>query len=154
MRKLIIILLLFPFAATAQIDQAVDNKINNSIGQAKVDLQNIVKRGLDSSMQQVIWYTELQKTVSKSGTIQLDTLTAASGTTEVYQLVLTGSGTAVRIVFVTNTGGVYSIRVTNPATYTGATGTAFNTTVDRAGVVVSLTGNNTVRAYKYGRKNL
>lgn len=150
--KKLLILLLFPVFAAGQIDQAVDTKIGNRITAANIPQQ--VTKAVDSAMQAVVWYTELQKTVSRSGSFNLDTLTAASGTTEVYQLTLAGAGTAVRIVFVTNTGGVYSARVVNPATYSGPTGTGFNTTVDKFGVVVSMTGNNTSRTYKYGRKNL
>ena len=147
MKYLVIILTLFSLTASAQIDQAVDNRVNSRISAA-------VKTAVDSIYQSIVWYDEIQKSVSASGTIILDTLMAANNTTEIYQLTLTGAGTAVRIVFVTNIGGVYSARVVNPATYSGATGTAFNTTVAASGVVVSLTGNNTVRSYKYNRKNL
>jgi len=147
MKYLFTLFLFFSLTASAQVDAAVDNRVNARISTA-------IKTAVDSIYQSIVWYDELQKTVSKSGTIQLDTLTAANNTTEVYQLTLTGAGTAVRIVFVTNSGGVYSTRIVNPATYFGAIGTAFNTTVSTSGVVVSLTGNNTVRTYKYGRKNL
>lgn len=147
MNKLIVILFFLPFAASAQVDQAVDSRVNSRISAA-------VKTAVDSIYQSIVWYDELQKSVSASGTIVLDTLTAGYNSTEVYQLTLTGAGTAVRIVFVTNTAGKYTVRVTNPASYSGATGTAFNTTVAASGVVVSLTGNNTIRSYKYNRKNL
>lgn len=147
MKYLFSLLLFFSLTASAQIDQAVDTRVNSRISAA-------VKNAVDSIYQTIVWYDELQRTVSRSGNIQLDTLTAAINTTEVYQLTLTGAGTAVRIVFVTNSGGVYSTRIVNPATYSGATGTAFNTTVSTSGVVVSLTGNNTIRSYKYNRKNL
>ena len=147
MKYLLTILTLFSLTASAQIDQAVDNRVNTRISAA-------VKNAVDSIYQSIVWYDEIQKTVNRSGTILLDTLTAGYNSTEVYQLTLTGSGTAVRIVFVTNSGGVYSTRVVNPASYSGATGTAFNATVSTSGVVVSLTGNNTIRSYKYNRKNL
>lgn len=151
--KKLIILLLFPVFATAQIDQVVDTKISSKIIAANIPAQ--VEKAVDSAMQAVVWYTELQKTVSRSGAFNLDTLTAASGTTEIYQLTLTGAGTAVRIVFVTNSGGKYSTRVVNPAAYSGPTGTGFNTTAGTGGVVVSMTGDNRlIRTYKYGRKNL
>lgn len=148
----IIILLLFPVFATAQIDQVVDSKISNRIAAANIPAQ--VNKAVDSAMQSVVWYTEYQKSFTRSGSFNVDTLTAAPGTTEVYQLTLTGAGTAVRIVFVTNTAGAYTVRIVNPATYTGPTGTAFNTAVGTGGVIVSITGNNTSRTYKYGRKNL
>jgi hypothetical protein len=147
MKYLVIILTLLSLTASAQIDQAVDNRVNARISAA-------VKTAVDSIYQSIVWYDEIQKSVNGSGTIILDTLTAGYNTTEIYQLTVTGAGTAVRILFVTNTGGKYTLRVTNPASYSGASGTAFNATVSTSGVVVSLTGNNTIRSYKYNRKNL
>lgn len=152
MKYLAIILTLFSFTASAQIDQAVDTKISNRITAANIPGQ--VTKAVDSAMSTVVWYTELQRTVTRTGSFNLDTLTAAPGTTEVYHLTLTGAGTAVRIVFVTNTGGTYTTRIVNPASYSGPTGTSFNTSTGTAGVIVSMTGNNTSRTYKYGRKNL
>lgn len=153
MKYIFSLFLLLTLTASAQIDQVVDTKISSKIIAANIPAQ--VEKSVDSAMQAVVWYTELQKTVSRSGAFNLDTLTAAIGTTEVYQLVLTGDGTAVRIVFVTNKGGKYSMRVVNPAAYSGPTGTAFNTTAGTGGVIVSMTDDNRlIRTYKYGRKNL
>ena len=152
MKYLAIILTLFSLTASAQIDQAVDTKISNRIAAANITAQ--IKSAVDSAMQEVVWYTELQITVTRTGSFNLDTLTAEPGTTEVYQLTLTGAGTAVRIVFVTNTSGTYSTRIVNPASYSGPTGTSFNTTTGTGGVIVSITGNTTSRTYKYQRKNL
>lgn len=154
MRYLIPILLsvLTSVTASAQIDQVVDSKIASRV--AAENIQGKVNKAVDSAMTAVVWYTELQLTVTRSGSFNMDTLTAANNSTEVYQLALTGAGTAFRIVFVTNTGGVYTARIVNPAAYSGPTGTAFNTVVGTGGVIVSMTGNNTSRTYKYGRKNL
>jgi len=148
----IIILLLFPVFATAQIDQVVDSKISNRIAAANIPAT--VSKAVDSAMQSVVWYTEYQKSFTRSGSFNVDTLTAASNSTEVYQLTVTGAATAVRIIFVTNTGGVYSTRVVNPATWSGATGTGLNSANTSSGVVISIAGNNASRSYKYGRKNL
>lgn len=152
MKFILSILTIISLSASAQIDDVVDAKINSKI--SAENIQARIKKAVDSAMQEVVWYTEVQLNVTRSGSFNLDTLTAAPGTTEVYQLTLTGAGTAVRIVFVTNSNGTYSSRVVNPASYSGPSGTSFNATTGNTGVIISMTGNTTSRTYKYGRKNL
>lgn len=144
MKKLIIIFLFLScLTASAQVDQVIDRKINDA-----------VQKVSDTIMNHIVWYEEIQYRVSRSGNIQLDTLTVPVNTSEAFKLLILGDGIAERNVYVTNKNGVYSMRVVNPANYSGPTGTGFNTTVNTAGVIVSMTGNTILRTYKYQRKNL
>ncbi len=143
MKSLIIILLFISSAAFGQVDQVIDRKISDAVQKAN-----------DTILSKIVWYTELQITVSRSGSFTLDTITVPVNTSEAFKLMILGDGTAERNVYVTNKNGVYSMRVVNPASYSGPTGTGFNTSAGPSGVIVSMNGNNTVRTYKYGRKNL
>ncbi len=129
MKKLLTILLCIPFAAFAQVDNAVKQVVRAEIAP--------INARLDSLNMSQEYDTVLVVSVSKVGNI--DTLTA----TGIYKLTVEGSASAVRLIYVSRSAsGVLSIRTANPLTWSGA-GT-WSTSVVNNRVIVSTTASNII----------
>ena len=126
MKKLIaILLIIFSLNASAQVDNAVKQVVKPSIDSLK---EAIGKVQVPAN---VVWEEVLIYRVTRAGNI--DTLTAPG----IYELSVTGSATAVRIVAVSVTNGTVSIRTANPLTWSG-TGT-WSTAIINNRVIISTT---------------
>jgi hypothetical protein len=122
MRKLII-LLLFPFMAKSQtVDNAVKQTIKPSIDSLKDAISKVQVPA------NVIWEEVLQVNVTRAGNI--DTIT----TPGLYQISVSGSATAVRIIAFNN--GI--IRTSNPLAWSGAG--SWSASVINGRVIISTTG--------------
>lgn len=126
MTKLITILLIVScLTGSAQVDNAVKQVMKPAIDSVK---DAIAKVQVPAN---VIWEEVLSYNVTRAGNI--DTLTAPG----LYQLTVTGSATAVRIVAVSVTNGAVSIRTANPLAWSG-TGT-WSASVINGKVIISTT---------------
>lgn len=129
MNKLLTLLLFIPFAAFAQVDNAVKQVVRAEIAP--------INARLDSLNMSQEYDTVLVVSVSKVGNI--DTLTA----TGIYKLTVEGSASAVRLIYVSRgSAGVLSIRTANPLAWSGA-GT-WSTSVVNNRVIVSTTATGII----------
>lgn len=129
MRKLLTLLLVFPFAANSQVDNAVKQIVKAEIAplSAKLDSLNISQE----------YDTILVVSVSKAGNI--DTLTVPG----IYKLSVEGNASAVRLIYVSRSAsGTLSFRTANPLAWSGP-GT-WSTAVVNNRVVVSTTATGII----------
>ena len=126
--KYLIILLLFPFAASAQVDAAVKAIVKTEVAPlaAKVD-------SLNNGVQ---YDTVIVCEVSKPGNI--DTLDQPG----IYKLTVTGSASAVRLLYVARTTTSLSTRTANPLAWSGS-GT-WTISVINGRVIVSTTASGII----------
>lgn len=126
--KYLIILLLFPFAASAQVDAAVKAIVKTEVAPlaAKVD-------SLNNGVQ---YDTVIVCEVTKAGYV--DTLDQPG----IYKLTVTGNASAVRLLYVSKTTTGVSIRTANPMAWSGV-GT-WTTSVINGRVIVSTTATNII----------
>jgi len=130
--KKLIILLLFPFMAKSQtVDNAVKQIMKPQIDSVKASIAAI-----PTTPSNVYWDTVYVVNVTRAGV--LDTLTTAG----VYQLTVSGSATAVRVLAVSVSGTTVSIRTTNPMAWSGV-GT-WTTSVVNNRVIISTTGTGLI----------
>ena len=114
----------------AQVTEAVDSRIDTKV-------PAIVTNEVSKQIGAIEFDTLYVKSISRTGNI--DTIT----TTGIYQLSVTGSASAVRLLYVNrNNAGVFSIRQSNPMAWSG-TGT-WSTSVINGRVIVSTTATNIV----------
>lgn len=110
MKKILFALMLFilTFSVKAQVTEAVDQR-------AKIVVEKEVPSLINKAIGEIEFDTLYIRYVSKTGNI--DTLT----TPGIYQLSVTGTASAVRILYVSrNANGNYSIRTSNPLAWAGA----------------------------------
>ena len=120
------------FNGFGQVNEAVDTRAKNIVA---TEVPPLVKVEVSKVLGEVVFDTIYIKQVTRGGNI--DTLTIPG----IYQLSVTGSASAVRIVYVSkNSAGVYSIRTSNPLAWSG-TGT-FTTAVTGGRVIVSTTNTS------------
>ncbi len=131
MRKLII-LLLFPLMAKSQ---TVDNAVKQ-IMKPQIDSVKDAIAAIQTTPSNVYWDTVYVVNVTRAGA--LDTLTTAG----VYQLTVSGSATAVRILAVSVSGTTVSVRTTNPLAWSGV-GT-LTTSVVNGRVIISTTATGII----------
>jgi len=139
MKLLIAILLLTSSICHGQVDDAINKKVND---------------GIQKFIQVVGFDTVKIKSYTAAAT--LDTLTAPNNTCYLYDLLITGSKiSGNRIVAVTNTAGVYSMRFIDVIPFQGAsTTTKFNTSIIGGRVVVSIGGATGNYTYQREIKNV
>ncbi len=141
MKKILTILLLLPCFINAQsFDKLIDDKIQaaiKTIPVLKLDTIGVVK------------------TVTASGTINIDTLTVGRNQGAWFELwVSSGIAYAQKICYVSNINGFNSISLSkDPYPFTGVTGGSFKAVLLNNVVVVTITGNSTIREWKYSRYN-
>lgn len=134
MKKLLIILTLSVLTkfVNGQVNEAVDTRAKNIVN---TEVPPLVKVEVNKVLGEVVFDTIYIKQITRGGNI--DTLT----TPGIYQLSVTGSASAVRLLYVTKSAaGVYSIRTSNPLTWSGA-GT-WSTSVVGSRVIISTTNNS------------
>ena len=131
MKKILCILTLSVLtnSVNSQVNEAVDQRV-------KPIVVSEVKKEVETSLGQIEWDTVYVKQITRTGNI--DTLT----TPGIYQLSVTGSASAVRFVYVSRSGNSFSIRTSNPLTWSGS-GT-WATAVINGRVIVSTTNNNII----------
>jgi len=130
MRKLLTIFLItLCYAVQGQdVNKAVDDRV-------KPLVLPIVQSEVAARIGEIVFDTVVIKSISRAGNI--DTLTAPG----IYQLSVTGSASAVRIVYVSRSAnGSYSIRTGNPLAWSGA-GT-WATSIINNRVIVSTTNTS------------
>lgn len=117
-----------------QVNEAVDARAKNVVS---TEVPPLVKSEVGKVLGEIVFDTVLVKMVSRAGNI--DTIY----TPGIYTLSVTGGASAVRIIYVSKSAaGVWSIRTSNPLTWSG-TGT-WTTAVTNGRVIVSTTANNIV----------
>ena len=131
--KKLIILLLFPLMATSQ---TVDNSVKQVMKPSIDSLKDAISRIESQSISNVSWDTLYVVNVTRAGS--LDTLT----TPGMYQLTITGNATAVRLLAVSVTNNVWSIRTVNPMTWSGL-GTLTTSVVNNR-VIISTTATGII----------
>lgn len=126
------VIILVCFNGFGQVNEAVDTRAKNIVA---TEVPPLVKVEVSKVLGEVVFDTIYIKQITRGGNI--DTLT----TPGIYQLSVTGSASAVRIIYVSkNSAGVYSIRTSNPLAWSG-TGT-FTTAVTGGRVIVSTTNTS------------
>ena len=131
--KKLIILLLFPLMATSQ---TVDNSVKQVMKPSIDSLKDAISRIESQSISNVSWDTLYVVNVTRAGS--LDTLT----TPGMYQLTITGNATAVRLLAVSVTNNVWSIRTVNPMAWSGLG--ALTTSVVNNRVIISTTATGII----------
>jgi len=133
MKNLFFFIMLFlSINSIGQVNEAVDARAKNIVN---TEVPPLVKVEVNKVLGEVVFDTIYIKTITKAGSI--DTLT----TPGIYQLSVTGTASAVRILYVTKSAtGVYSIRTSNPLTWSG--NGAWSTSVTGGRVIVSTTNNS------------
>ena len=117
-----------------QVNEAVDARAKNVVS---AEVPPLVKSEVGKVLGEIVFDTVLIKSISRAGNI--DTI----NTPGIYTLSVTGGASAVRIIYVSKSAaGVWSIRTSNPLTWSG-TGT-WTTSVTNGRVIVSTTANNIV----------
>lgn len=102
----------------------------------------------------------LQRSVSKPGIVDIDTIRIATNSSAWIDMYLTGTTgktfcRAKKSLYITNTAGVYKIvSNTNPIAFTGLTGGAWDVTATTVGVVVRIVGTTAITNWKITRLNL
>jgi len=129
-----------------QIDKAIDDKIT-------VAINKIPSGGkVDSLLKLLTYDTTLQRTFNSASNV--DTLLAPLNKTYVYELVVCGDASLVRVIAVTNKNGVYSSRFSDALQWAGATGSKLNSATINNRVIVSTVGITGNYIYQRQRKNL
>jgi len=130
--KKLIILLLFPIMAQSQ---TVDNAVKY-VMKPQIDSINAAIAAIQTTPSNVYWDTVYVVNVTRAGV--LDTLTTAG----VYQLTISGSATAVRVLAVSVSGATVSVRTSNPLAWSGAG--ALTTSVVNNRVIISTTATGII----------
>lgn len=138
MKILFIILLFVSSICHGQVDKIINEKIAEGV---KTEVAKFI---------QVVGFDTV-KIKSVSGSATLDTLLAQNNSCSIYEISVSGakvSGT--RVVSVTNTAGVMSIRFVDILPWSG-TG-KLNTLITNNKVIVSVSGTNANYFYQRERK--
>lgn len=142
MKKLFTILLLaLSLQSFSQIDRAIDDKINAGVSAEIKKFIQIV--GFDTVVVR-----------NYSAAANVDTLRAALNTVSIYEIVCTGNITCVRYYAVRNKGGVYTVAVSEYATFPLPTGVKFTSTAIKEGILLQVTGTSGGFTYQRQKKNL
>ena len=138
-RIITIALILLSLQGYSQVDKAIDTKID---------------AGIKKFIEVVGFDTVRLKTFTSAAT--LDTLYAPNNSCYIVELLVSGAKiSGNRIVAVTNTSGVYSVRFIDLIPFQGAsTTTKFNTSVINNKVVISIGGATGNYTYQKSRKNI
>lgn len=127
--KYLILFLLSPFAASAQVDAAVKAIVKTEVAPLYAKIDSLNNGGVQ-------YDTVIVCEVSKPGSI--DTLDQPG----IYKLTVTGNASAVRLLYVSKTTTGVSIRTSNPMAWSGV-GT-WTTSVINGRVIVSTTATNII----------
>lgn len=103
----------------------------------------------------------VQRTASKAGTINIDTIRLANNSGSWVDLYLTGTTTsktfsrAKKSLYITNANGVYKIANNSAGqiAFTGLTGASWSAEVSLVGVIIKIIGTSVVTDWKLTRLN-
>src|SRR5690349_13034245 len=128
MRKILTILFFVPLMSNAQdIERAIDSKVSSTVDKKVNEFIKVV--GWDT--------TKVRNFTSASN---VDTLKTANNTTSIFEIVVTGNINCVRYYAVKNKAGVYTVSVSEFATFPLPTGVKFISTVVSSGVILQTSG--------------